>query len=421
MAVDGKVVITCAVTGAIHTPTMSPYLPITPDEITREAIAAAEAGAAILHLHARDPETGKPDQTPEAFAMVRSLFISLQDLNKGARRPAGIEKTRFTKVGVVGAGFMGAGIAFVTARAGIPVMLIDRDQEAAEKGKAYSQGLVEAAVKKGRMTQEDADTLLSLITPTTDYATLDGAELVVEAVFEDQGVKKAVTEAAEAELEPGAIFASNTSTLPITGLAKNSQRPADFIGIHFFSPVDKMMLVEIILGEKTGDKALAVALDYAQAIRKTPIVVNDTRGFYVNRCVMRYMSEAYSMLVEGIPAAMIENVAKMVGMPVGPLALNDEVAIDLSQKINRATIADLGEGAVEPSHVRLIDTMVDTHGRFGRKNGKGFYDYPQKPAKKHLWHGLKDLYPQLDPDTIDIRELKNRYLATNAATPNPSM
>ena len=353
-------------------------------------------------------------QTPEAFAMVRSLFISLQDLNKGARRPAGIEKTRFTKVGVVGAGFMGAGIAFVTARAGIPVMLIDRDQEAAEKGKAYSQGLVEAAVKKGRMTQEDADTLLSLITPTTDYATLDGAELVVEAVFEDQGVKKAVTEAAEAELEPGAIFASNTSTLPITGLAKNSQRPADFIGIHFFSPVDKMMLVEIILGEKTGDKALAVALDYAQAIRKTPIVVNDTRGFYVNRCVMRYMSEAYSMLVEGIPAAMIENVAKMVGMPVGPLALNDEVAIDLSQKINRATIADLGEGAVEPSHVRLIDTMVDTHGRFGRKNGKGFYDYPQKPAKKHLWHGLKDLYPQQDPDTIDIRELKNRYLATIA-------
>jgi len=353
-------------------------------------------------------------QTPEAFAMVRSLFISLQDLNKGARRPAGIEKTRFTKVGVVGAGFMGAGIAFVTARAGIPVMLIDRDQEAAEKGKAYSQGLVEAAVKKGRMTQEDADTLLSLITPTTDYATLDGAELVVEAVFEDQGVKKAVTEAVEAELRPGAIFASNTSTLPITGLAKNSQRPDDFIGIHFFSPVDKMMLVEIILGEKTGDKALAVALDYALAIRKTPIVVNDTRGFYVNRCVMRYMSEAYSMLVEGIPAAMIENVAKMVGMPVGPLALNDEVAIDLSQKINRATIADLGEGAVEPSHVQLIDTMVDTHGRFGRKNGKGFYDYPQKPAKKHLWHGLKDLYPQLDPDTIDIRELKNRYLATIA-------
>ncbi|GKX35326.1 MAG: 3-hydroxyacyl-CoA dehydrogenase [Rhizobiaceae bacterium MnEN-MB40S] len=353
-------------------------------------------------------------QTPEAFAMVRSLFVSLQELGKGARRPAGVEKTSFTKVGVVGAGFMGAGIAYVTAKAGIPVILIDRDQEAADKGKAHSEGLVAAAVKKGRMKQEDADKLLSLITPTTDYAALDGAELVVEAVFEDQGIKKAVTEAAEAELKEGAIFASNTSTLPITGLAKNSKRPNDFVGIHFFSPVDKMMLVEIILGEQTGDKALAVALDYARAIKKTPIVVNDTRGFYVNRCVMRYMGEAYSMVVEGIPPAMIENVAKMAGMPVGPLALNDEVAIDLSQKINRATIADLGEGAVDPRHVELIDTMVDEHGRHGRKNGKGFYDYPEKPAKKHLWPGLKDLYPQQAADDISVQELKNRFLATIA-------
>ncbi len=353
-------------------------------------------------------------QTPEAFAMVRSLFVSLQELGKGARRPAGVEKTKFTKVGVVGAGFMGAGIAYVTAKAGIPVILIDRDQEAADKGKAHSEGLVAAAVKKGRMKQEDADKLLSLITPTTDYAALDGAELVVEAVFEDQGIKKAVTEAAEAELKEGAIFASNTSTLPITGLAKNSKRPDDFVGIHFFSPVDKMMLVEIILGEQTGDKALAVALDYARAIKKTPIVVNDTRGFYVNRCVMRYMGEAYSMVVEGIPPAMIENVAKMAGMPVGPLALNDEVAIDLSQKINRATIADLGEGAVDPRHVELIDTMVDAHGRHGRKNGKGFYDYPEKPAKKHLWPGLKDLYPQQAADDISVQELKNRFLATIA-------
>jgi len=353
-------------------------------------------------------------QTREAYAMVRSLFVSLQELGKGARRPAGIEKTRFTKVGVIGAGFMGAGIAYATAKAGIPVVLIDRDQEAAEKGKAHSQGLVEAAVKKRRMTQDHADGLLSLITPTTDYAALDGAELVIEAVFEDRAIKKTVTEAAEAALKPGAVLASNTSTLPISGLAEYATRTDDFIGIHFFSPVDKMMLVEIIMGEKTGDKALAVALDYVQAIKKTPIVVNDTRGFYVNRCVMRYMTEAYSMLIEGIPAAMIENVARMTGMPVGPLALNDEVAIDLSQKVNRATVADLGEGAVDPRHVQLIDTMVDTYGRLGRKNGKGFYDYPAKPAKKHLWPGLKDLYPQLDPDTIDIDEMKHRYLATVA-------
>ncbi|MEX3006868.1 3-hydroxyacyl-CoA dehydrogenase NAD-binding domain-containing protein [Hoeflea sp. TYP-13] len=353
-------------------------------------------------------------QTKEAYAMVRSLFVSLQDLNKGARRPAGVEKTKFTKVGVVGAGFMGAGIAYSTAKAGIPVVLIDRDQEAADKGKAHSEDLVAAAVKKNRMTQEQADKLLSLITPTADYGALDGAELVVEAVFEDRGIKKTVTEAAEAVLAPGSVFASNTSTLPITGLAENSKRPDDFVGIHFFSPVDKMMLVEIILGEKTGDKALAVALDYVQAIKKTPIVVNDTRGFYVNRCVMRYMTEAYSMIVEGIPAVMIENIAKMAGMPVGPLALNDEVAIDLSQKVNRATIADLGEGAVDPRHVKLIDTMVDGHGRLGRKNGKGFYDYPAKPAKKHIWPGLKDLYPQQDPDEVSVDEVKKRFLATVA-------
>lgn len=353
-------------------------------------------------------------QTPEAYAMVRSLFVSLQELGKGARRPAGIEKTSFTKVGVIGAGFMGAGVAYATAKAGIPVVLIDRDQEAADKGKAHSEGLVAAAVKKRRMTQEQADTLLSLITPTSDYSALDGAELVIEAVFEDRDIKKTVTEAAEAVLKPGAVFASNTSTLPITGLAENSSRPDDFVGIHFFSPVDRMMLVEVILGEGTGDRALAVALDYVQAIKKTPIVVNDTRGFYVNRCVMRYMNEAYSMLVEGIPPAMIENVAKMAGMPVGPLALNDEVAIDLSQKINRATIADLGPAAVDPRHAQLIDTMVDTHGRLGRKNGKGFYDYPEKPAKKHLWPGLKELYAQQDADKIDIEEIKKRYLATVA-------
>ena len=353
-------------------------------------------------------------QTPEAYAMVRSLFISLHELNKGARRPAGIEKMSFTRVGVIGAGFMGAGIAYVTAKAGIPVVLIDRDQEAADKGKAHSQDLVAAAVKKRRMTEEQGEKLLSLITPTTDYAQLDGAELVIEAVFEDRGVKKIVTEAVEAVWKPGAIFASNTSTLPITGLAENSVRPENFIGIHFFSPVDKMLLVENILGEKTGDRAIAVAFDYAQAIKKTPIVVNDTHGFYVNRCVMRYMSESYSMLVEGIPPAMIENSAKMAGMPVGPLALNDEVAIDLSQKINRATIADLGEAVIDPRHVELIDTMVDTHGRLGRKNGKGFYDYPEKPAKKHLWPGLKEFYPQQDPDRISVDELRHRFLATIA-------
>ena len=353
-------------------------------------------------------------QSTEAAMMIRSLFVSLQELNKGARRPSGVPQTDFKKVGVLGAGFMGAGIAYVTARAGIPVVLIDRDQESADKGKAHSASLMDGLIKKGRATEADKEKLLSLITATPDYAGLDGADLVIEAVFEDSEVKKGVTEKAEAVLAKSAIFASNTSTIPITDLAKNSARPKNFIGIHFFSPVDRMMLVEIILGKKTEDKALAVAIDYVRAIRKTPIVVNDTRGFYVNRCVLRYMSEAFNMLIEGVPPAMIENTAKMAGMPVGPLALTDETAIDLAQKIMKQTIRDMGEKAVDQKQFELINTMVDTHGRHGRKNGKGFYDYPAKPAKKHLWPELATLYPQQDPDKIDVEELKQRFLVVIA-------
>jgi 3-hydroxyacyl-CoA dehydrogenase/enoyl-CoA hydratase/3-hydroxybutyryl-CoA epimerase len=353
-------------------------------------------------------------QTKEAAAMVRSLFVSLQELNKGARRPAGVPETKFKKIGILGAGFMGAGIAYVTAKAGIPVVLLDRDLESAQKGKAHSDSLVSDQVKKGRAKPDEKDKLLSLITPTADYTDLAGCDLVVEAVFEDSAVKKAATEQAEAVLKASAIFASNTSTIPITGLAKNSTRPKNFIGIHFFSPVDKMMLVEIILGKKTGDKALATAIDFVRAIKKTPIVVNDTRGFYVNRCVLRYMSEAYKMLIEGVPAPMIENAAKAAGMPVGPLALTDETAIDLAQKIMKQTIRDLGDKAVDPRQMALINTMVDDHGRLGRKNGKGFYDYPAKPAKKKLWPGLRDLYPQLAPEKVDYEELQQRLLVTIA-------
>ncbi|MBO6717648.1 MAG: enoyl-CoA hydratase/isomerase family protein [Rhizobiaceae bacterium] len=353
-------------------------------------------------------------RSTEAAMMVRSLFVSLQELNKGARRPQGVPETKFKKIGVLGAGFMGAGIAYVTAKAGIPVVLLDRDMPSAEKGKAHSEGLMDGAIKKGRATEEQKQQLLSLITPTTDYADLDGCDLVIEAVFEDSEVKKGATEKTEAVIAKDAIFASNTSTIPITGLAKNSKRPKNFIGIHFFSPVDRMMLVEIILGKKTGDEALAVAIDYVRAIKKTPIVVNDTRGFYVNRCVLRYMAESFQMLIEGVPPAMIENAAKMAGMPVGPLALTDETAIDLAQKIMKQTIRDLGEKAVPADQFELINTMVDKHGRHGRKNGKGFYDYPAKPAKKHLWPGLKELYPQQNPDDIDVEELKQRFLVTIA-------
>ncbi|KQZ19394.1 3-hydroxyacyl-CoA dehydrogenase [Mesorhizobium sp. Root552] len=353
-------------------------------------------------------------QTKEAAAMIRSLFVSLQELNKGARRPEGVPDTKFRKIGILGAGFMGAGIAHVTAKAGIPVVLLDRDTASAEKGKAHSAELMDGLIKKGRTKPEEKEKLLSLITPTASYADLAGCDLVVEAVFEDSAVKKSATEQAEAVLKPSAVFASNTSTIPITALAKNSARPKNFVGIHFFSPVDKMMLVEIILGKKTGDKALATAIDFVRAIKKTPIVVNDTRGFYVNRCVLRYMSEAYKMLIEGVPAPMIENAAKAAGMPVGPLALTDETAVDLAQKIMKQTIRDLGEKAVDPKQMALINTMVDTHQRFGRKNGKGFYDYPAKPAKKKLWPGLKDLCPQKKAEEVDFEELKQRLLTVIA-------
>jgi 3-hydroxyacyl-CoA dehydrogenase/enoyl-CoA hydratase/3-hydroxybutyryl-CoA epimerase len=326
-----------------------------------------------------------------------------------------VPETKFKKIGILGGGgFMGAGIGYVTAKAGIPVVLLDRDMASAEKGKAHSENLITEAMKKGRATQDDKDKLLSLLTPTSDYADLDGCDLVIEAVFEDSEVKKVATEKAEAVLKSSAIYASNTSTIPITGLAKNSSRPKNFIGIHFFSPVDKMMLVEIIMGKKTGEKALATAIDYVRAIKKTPIVVNDTRGFYVNRCVLRYMSEANKMLIAGVPAPMIENAAKAIGMPVGPLALTDETAIDLAQKIMRQTKKDLGDKAVDPAQMELVDTLVDKFGRLGRKNGKGFYDYPPKPAKKKLWPGLKDLYPQLKPEQVDYEELKKRFLTTIA-------
>ncbi len=413
--------------GGIWTPAAAQLWPAAPAILRRETHGNYPAALAILKcvyeglqvpfdtgLRIEQRYFTEIVQTTEAFSMIRSLFVSMQELGKGARRPAGVPKSELRKVGVVGAGFMGASIAYVTAAAGIPVTLIDRDIEAASKGKAHSEGLVKDAIGKGRLTQEDAVKLLDLITPSADYADLKDADLVVEAVFEDRDVKKAVTEAVEAVLPEGAIFASNTSTLPISGLAKNSKRPAQFIGIHFFSPVEKMMLTEVILGKETGDKALAVALDFVAAIKKTPIVVNDTRGFYVNRCVFRYIHEAYDMLIEGVPAVMIENAAKMAGMPVGPLSLNDEVAVDLSQKILKASIADLGESSVDPRHMALINKMVDELDRRGRKNTRGFYEYPARPAKKFLWPGLKDLYPQKNPADVDVGVLKERLLATIA-------
>jgi 3-hydroxyacyl-CoA dehydrogenase/enoyl-CoA hydratase/3-hydroxybutyryl-CoA epimerase len=355
-------------------------------------------------------------RSKEAAAMIRSLFLSMQELNKGARRPQGVPPTKVKKLAVIGAGFMGASVGYVSARAGIDVVLIDRDQDSADKGKAHAKSVIDDLVKKGRAKPADADATLARITATADYNALKECDLVIEAVFEDRKVKAETYAKAQPQLKDGAIFASNTSTLPINSLAEEFKDQGKFVGIHFFSPVEKMMLVEIIVGKNTGDVALATALDYVRAIGKTPIVVNDSRGFFANRCVMRYIAEGNEMFLEGVPPAMIENVAKMAGMPVGPLSLSDEVALDLGLKIMKATEADLGANAIDQAQKKLMIELVEKQGRFGRKNAKGFYDYPEKgKGQKSLWPGLSELQPrQLDPDTLDVEELKQRFLVVQA-------
>ena len=352
-------------------------------------------------------------RTPEASAMIRSLFMSKGELEKGARRPAKVPPLKIRRVGIVGAGFMGAGIAYVSAQAGLNVVLVDRDQEAADKGKAYSHKLMSDQVMKGRAKSADRDALLARIHATPDYNALKGCDLVVEAVFEDRAVKAEVIKKVQSVIGRRTIFASNTSTLPISSLAENFDRQSQFVGIHFFSPVEKMLLVEIILGKKTGDRALATALDFVRAIKKTPIVVHDCRGGFANRCVLNYIREGHLMLAEGVPPAMIENMAKKAGMPVGPLSLNDEVALDLGWKILQATKKDLGAEAVDPKQEALLKTMVVDLERFGRKNGKGFYDYAA--TGKKLWPGLKDLQSaKLNADSLDKQELVDRLLVVQA-------
>jgi 3-hydroxyacyl-CoA dehydrogenase / enoyl-CoA hydratase / 3-hydroxybutyryl-CoA epimerase len=286
-------------------------------------------------------------------------------------------------------------------------------QEAAEKGKAHAKDLLDKAVKKGRQSPEKRDRILGRITPTTDYALLKGADLVIEAVFEDRGIKAGVTKKAETQLAASAVFGSNTSTLPITGLAEASERPANFIGIHFFSPVDRMPLVELILGKKTAPETLAKAMDYVQAIKKTPIVVNDSRGFYTSRAFSTYGDEGWHMLVEGYAPAIIDNVGRMTGMPRGPLEISDDVALDLVWKIGEATRKETGM-PMRPVD-ELIKKMVVDLGRYGRKNGKGFYDYPAD-GKKTLWPGLKDLVKPtiLEAAPALVAALKQRLLYRQA-------
>ena len=349
--------------------------------------------------------------SPEARAMIRTLFFSMNAANKLAARPAEVPVRRYAKVGVLGAGMMGAGIAYVTAKAGLPVVLLDSTQEAAERGKDYSRKLVEKQVQRGRLHAEQAEALLARIKPTTRYADLDGAELVIEAVFEQRDIKADVTRQAEAVLSPDAVFASNTSTLPITGLAEASSRPGNFIGLHFFSPVDKMPLVEVIVGRQTTQTTLAQALDYVRAIGMTPIVVNDSRGFYTSRVFSTYVLEGLAMLAEGVAPALIENAGVQAGMPVGPLALIDEVSSELIHKVNQQTRADLGIAYIERPGETVAERMVAL-GRIGRKAGQGFYDYPEG-GKKALWPGLATAYPKAATQP-DVQTLVDRLITVQA-------
>ena len=340
---------------------------------------------------------------PSSGAMIRSLFINKEALEKGANRPD-VADERVRKVGVLGAGMMGAGIALVSAQAGIEVVLLDQKQDAADRGREYTAGYMDKGIARKKATPEKKEEVLSRITATTDYAALKGCDLIVEAVFEDPKIKAQVTQAVEAVIGEDCIFATNTSTLPISDLAKASKRPEQFIGIHFFSPVEKMMLVEIIKGRETGTRAVAKALDFVRQIRKTPIVVNDARFFYANRCIIPYINEGIRMVAEGVSPALIENAAKMVGMPLGPLQLVDETSIDLGAKIARATKAAMGD-AYPDGAVDEVIFWMEAEGRLGRKSNAGFYSYDDKGKRQGLWSGLGERYAQADeqPSLVEVQ------------------
>ena len=346
--------------------------------------------------------------SPESKNMINTLWTQLNSIKKGQSRPDGFERYKTKKVGVLGAGMMGAGIAYVSAKAGMDVVLLDRDIESADKGKDYSTKILDKAISRGRSTPEKKQALLGKIKTTVSYDDLEGCDLVIEAVFENREIKAKCTQQSEAVISESAVYASNTSTLPITGLATASKRPNQFIGLHFFSPVDKMPLVEIIMGEKTDDETLAKVFDYVLQIGKTPIVVNDSRGFYTSRVFATYVTEGIAMLGEGVHPRSIEVAGMKSGMPMPPLALQDEVSLDLVMHITEQTKKDLAaEGIDMPEHpsMPVLNIVGKEHERLGKKVGKGFYDYPEN-GEKHLWSELTNLFPPvaeqlLQQDLVD--------------------
>ena len=349
---------------------------------------------------------------PVAKNMIRTLFFGMNEANKLAARPKGIAPMPTKKVGVLGAGMMGSGIAYSAAKAGIPVVLKDVSTSAAEKGKSYSVKICDGLIEKKRLAPEQKEKLLGLIKATDEARAVADCDLIIETVIEDRKIKAQVTKESEAVCASDAIVASNTSTLPITGLAEASKRPENFIGIHFFSPVDKMPLVEIIVGKKTGDVAIAKALDFVRAIKKTPIVVNDGRGFYTSRVFMTYVQEGIALLKEGVQPALIENAGRMAGMPVGPLAVADEVSLDLMYHILKQTVDDLGPKGVDQNSLQVSKLFVEELKRLGRKSGGGFYEYPSG-GKKFLWPKLKEFFAPAKTQPA-VQEVEQRLLAVQA-------
>ena len=392
--------------GAPNTPKVASVLPVAPAMLAKKTynnypaplaiMSAAVEGALVDFDTATRIEsryfahlaTGKVSKN-----MIKVFWTQLNALNAGGSRPKVEKKGEFKKVGVIGAGMMGSAIAYCSAISGIETVLKDVSQEAANKGKAYSENILKKRVSKGKSTKEKADEVLNRIKATDNNDDLKGCDLVIEAVFEDRGLKAKITKEVEAQIADTAIYASNTSTLPITGLATASARPKNFIGLHFFSPADKMPLVEIIVGKETSDETLAMAFDFVKAIKKTPIVVNDSRGFYTSRVFATYVTEGIAMLGEGNNARSIEMAGLQAGMPVGPLALTDEVSLSLMAHIRKQTIEDFkAEGKSIPDHpaYAVTDKMVNELKRLGKAAGGGFYEYPKDGGKKHLWSGLQE-------------------------------
>lgn len=416
--------------GAPHHPAMGQKLAIAPAMLKQKTKGCYPAPERILSAAVEgaqvDFDNGSLIETryfaelvigQVAKNMTGTFWFQLNAVNAGESRPAGVDKETFRKVGVLGAGMMGAGIAYSTATRGLEVILKDVSAENAEKGKAYSEKLLAKKVSRGHMTEAQKAAVLDRITATSCAEDLEGCDLVIEAVFEDSNLKAKVTEEAEAKLVENGLFASNTSTIPITQLAKASAQPDRFIGLHFFSPVDKMQLVEIIVGEKTSDDTLARAFDYVQQIGKIPIVVNDSRGFFTSRVFGTFVNEGIAMLGEGIHPSSIENAGVLAGMPVGPLAISDEVSMTLMQHIRDQSKKDTeaaGRAWTPHPAEAVIDQMVGRHGRKGKAAGAGFYEYP-KSGKKHLWPELNTLFaaPEKTQHT-DLQELKDRILFIQA-------